>query len=323
MPKKDFISIADFDRREIFQLLRSAQALKKEKRLRKDLSGKSLGLIFQKPSTRTAVSFSVGMSQLGGNALVLSGEGLQMGRGESPADTGRVLSLYLDAIMIRANRHADVVEMAQGASVPVINGLTEKEHPCQVLADLLTLLEARKLKDPAALVKERVTYLGDGNNVAQSWMLAAAVIGLPLTLACPEHYDPDAEFFKIADTLAASSKGLIRLIRDPRQAARGATVLYTDVWASMGKEHEREHRKSVFLPYQLNADLLSLADPQACVMHCLPAHRNEEITSDVLDGPRSVVFEQAANRLHVQKAVLLHLLSRDKTTSSLRLKTRR
>jgi ornithine carbamoyltransferase len=312
MSKKDLISIADLDRQEIFKILKLARTLKKEKRQRRDLTGKSLGLIFQKPSTRTAVSFSVGMSQLGGHSLILQGEGLQMGRGESPADTGKVLSQYLDGIMIRANRHSDVVEMAQGASIPVINGLTEKEHPCQVLADLLTILEARKLQDPAALAKERVTYLGDGNNVAQSWMLAAGLVGFHLTLACPEHYDPDAEFFKKAEALAFQSGSFIRVVRDPSQGAQGATVLYTDVWASMGKEHEREHRKSVFSPYQLNPRLLALADPRVCVMHCLPAHRNEEITSDILDGPHSVVIEQAANRLHVQKAVLLHLLKKRK-----------
>ena len=308
MLAKDLISIADLDREEIFDLLRLARILKRSSARRRDLSGKTLGLIFQKPSTRTAVSFSVGMYQLGGHALILHAEDLQLGRGESPADTGRTLSLYLDGIMIRAHRHADVVEMAQHASVPIINGLTDKEHPCQVLADLLTLAEAHRLKDPARLSRERVAYLGDGNNVAQSWMLAAAVVGMHLVLACPERYEPEPEYFKKSEALARASGGSVRLVRDPRQAAEGATALYMDVWASMGKEHEREHRKKVFSDYQLNAAIVKLASPQACIMHCLPAHRGEEIADDVLDGPRSVVFQQAANRLPVQKAVLLRLL---------------
>lgn len=310
MFSKHLISIADLSKEEIFKLLLLARALKKSRRLRRDLSGKTLGLIFQKPSTRTAVSFSVGMYQLGGHSLVLHAEDLQWGRGESPADTSRTLSQYLDAVMIRANRHSDVLEMARHASVPIINGLTDQEHPCQVLADLLTLFEVRKLKDPAKLSAERIVYLGDGNNVAQSWMLAAASLGMHLVLACPPAYQPEPEYFKRAETLLRSSGGSVRLVHDPREAAQEATALYTDVWASMGKEHEREHRRNIFSSYQLNAEILRLARPDACVMHCLPAHRGEEITAEVIDGPRSVVFEQAANRLHVQKAILLKFLTK-------------
>jgi len=307
MPKKDLISIADLERTEILELLRLARTLKASRRSRKDLKGKTLGLIFQKPSTRTAVSFAVGIYQLGGQPLILNAQDLQLGRGESPADTGRTLSQYLDAIMIRANRHADVVEIARHSSVPVINGLTNKEHPCQVLADLLTLMEVKKLKDPTNLSRERIAYVGDGNNVAQSWMLAAAILGISLTLACPERYEPDAEFFRNADLL---SQGKVKLVRDPREAVSGATAVYTDVWTSMGQEQEWEERRKIFSSDQVNSELLKLADPRARVMHCLPAHRGEEITNEVIDGPQSVVFQQAANRLHVQKAILIYLLKR-------------
>lgn len=301
---RDFISIADFSRSETIDLLLLAQKLKKN-RLSQALRGKSIGLIFQKPSTRTAVSFAVGVSQLGGQPLILSADILQIKRGESPRDTSRVLSRYLDAIVIRANHHADVLEMAGFASIPVINGLTDLEHPCQVLADILTIMDAHKWKHPKNLKGFQLAYFGDGNNMAHSLILASALLGMELTIACPPGFEPKKEFMDKAKSLGGPS---VRITSDPRVAAKGAQALYTDVWVSMGQEAEVQKRKSVFGPYQLNSALLRLADPKALVMHCLPAHRGEEITEDVLEGPQSVVFDQAENRLHLQKAVLVTLL---------------
>ncbi len=302
---KDFISIADFSREEIGDLLLRAMKLKK-KPISRALAGKTVGLIFQKPSTRTAVSFAVGVVQLGGHPLILNADILQIKRGESPRDTGRVLSRYLNAIVMRANRHEDILEMAGFASIPVINGLTDKEHPCQVLADLLTIMECKKMKHPRELKGFTLAYLGDGNNVAHSWILAASLLGLKLSLACPAGYEPQAEFFERAKRL--SPNGAVKVVPDPVVAATGAEALYTDVWASMGQESESQKRKEVFMPYQLNQALLRRAKPDALVMHCLPAHRGEEITDEVLEGPHSVVFDQAENRLSVQKAVLTALL---------------
>lgn len=305
--KRDFISISDFSREEIWALLELAKKLKK-KRFERILAGRTVGLIFQKPSTRTAVSFAVGVVQLGGHPLLLNADILQIKRGESPRDTGRVLSRYLDAIVIRANHHDDVIEMAGFSDIPVINGLTDQEHPCQVLADLLTIMEHKKMSHPGELAGLKVSYLGDGNNVAHSWMLAAGLLGIHLNIATPEKYEPKAEFQNRTKALERSGKGKVQLMSDPSAAVKEADAVYTDVWTSMGQESETQNRRLIFSPYQLNSRLLKLAKPKALVMHCLPAHRGEEITEEVMEGPSSVVFDQAENRLHVQKAVLAKLI---------------
>ncbi len=305
---RDFISFSDFSQSEIWELLALARKLKANKQ-NKSLNGKSVGLIFQKPSTRTAVSFAVGVTQLSGTPLILSADVLQIKRGESPRDTARVLSRYLDAIVIRANHHSDVVEMAGYSTIPIINGLTDLEHPCQVLADLLTIMEKRKMKSASQLQGFKLTYLGDGNNVAQSLMLAAAMLGMKLVLACPSGYEPKLEFRDKAKKISGVTKAEIHLVKDPMVAARNADALYTDVWTSMGQEAELQRRQSIFAPYQLNEKVLKEAKPDALAMHCLPAHRGEEITETVLEGPQSVIFDQAENRLHVQKAVLMMLLA--------------
>ncbi len=310
--EKDLISMADLSAAEIAAVLKDARDLKKNRVLRKDLQGKTLGLIFQKPSTRTAVSFSVAMYELGGFALTLDGRNLQIKRGESMADTARTLSRYLAGIMIRADRHGDVEELARHATVPVVSGLTDKEHPCQVLADLQTIMEVFKARDVKALRDIPVAYVGDGNNMTHSWMLAAGLLGMKLSVSCPEGYDPAREYVEKAEALCKKSGGRIAYARDPRTAAQGAAVVYTDVWISMGQEAEADRRREVFKPYQVNAALMAAARKDAVVMHCLPAHRGEEISAEVLDGPRSVVFDQAENRLHVQKAVLLHCLGKKK-----------
>ncbi len=305
--KHDFISFADYSREDIYDFLALARALKKQP-FRKTLVGKTIGLIFQKPSTRTAVSFAVGVSQLGGMPLLLNADVLQIKRGETPRDTARVMSRYLDAIVIRANHHSDVLEMAGFADIPVINGLTDQEHPCQVLADLLTIMEHRKMKHPKELKGFRLVYLGDGNNVAQSWMLAASLLGMKLVLACPKNYEPRKDYFELASALGKKGGGTVDVISEPSQAVQGAQALYTDVWTSMGQEAESQKRREALSVYQLNSFLLSMAQKNALVMHCLPAHRGEEITDDVIEGPQSVVFDQAANRLHVQKAVMSTLI---------------
>jgi ornithine carbamoyltransferase len=305
--KHDFISIADLDRDAIYDLLTLARQLKKQP-FRKTLQSKTVGLIFQKPSTRTSVSFAVGVAQLGGHPLLLNADVLQLKRGETPKDTARVLSRYLDIIVIRANHHSDVLEMAGFADIPVINGLTDQEHPCQVLADLLTIMEHNKMKHPKELKGFRLVYLGDGNNVAQSWMLAASTLGMKLVLACPKNYEPRQDYFELAQMLTKKGGGSVEVVSDPSQAVQGAQALYTDVWTSMGQEAESQKRREALSVYQLNSFLLSMAQKNALVMHCLPAHRGEEITDDVIEGPNSVVFDQAANRLHVQKAVMSTLL---------------
>jgi ornithine carbamoyltransferase len=308
--EKDLISMADLSAADIACVLDEARALKKTRAQRDDLRGKTLGLIFQKPSTRTAVSFSVAMAELGGFPLTLDGQNLQIKRGETMADTARTLSRYLAGIMIRANRQDDVEELAKHASIPVINGLTEKEHPCQVLADLQTILETFKMKDARELKGFPVAYVGDGNNMTHSWMLAAGLLGMKLSVSCPEGYDPTRDYVEKAEGLCRASGGSITYNRDPKAASADVAVIYTDVWISMGQEAEADRRREVFTPYQVNASLLGVARKDAVVMHCLPAHRGEEISAEALDGPRSVVFDQAENRLHVQKAVLLHCMGK-------------
>jgi ornithine carbamoyltransferase len=311
---KDLVSMADLPAGLVARLIRDARALKARRRPTRLLEGKTLVMIFQKPSTRTAVSFAVAMHELGGMGLSLHDTDLQLHRGETLADTARVLSRYASGIMIRARRHEDVLELARHAAVPVISGLTDREHPCQVLADLMTLVEVFRLSGPAGLKDRPVAYVGDGNNMAHSWIWAAATLGFPLALACPRGYEPDPRLVRAARDRARETGGAIRLERDPRSAVRGAWAVYTDVWTSMGKERESARRRRVFHPYQVNAELVRAADPRAVVLHCLPAHRGEEITSDVLESPRAVVFQQAENRLHIQKAILAEWLGTGKKT---------
>ncbi|MBQ4492471.1 MAG: ornithine carbamoyltransferase [Deltaproteobacteria bacterium] len=300
--KKDFISIADWSREELEEIFALAADLKRRVKRHEPhplLAGKSLGMIFEKSSTRTRVSFEVGMSQLGGHALFLNPQATQLGRGEPLKDTARVLSRYVDGIMIRTFAQETVDELARWASIPVINGLTDLLHPCQVMTDIFTVLEYKKsLKD---LV---FCWIGDGNNMANSWINAAMMLGFELRLATPEGYEPDAAIWKRA--LERGSK--VTLVRDPLEAARGAHVLNTDVWASMGQEQEQQVRSQAFAGFQINARTLAVADPESLVLHCLPAHRGEEITEDVLEGTHSVVFDEAENRLHVQKAIMVQLM---------------
>jgi ornithine carbamoyltransferase len=310
--KRDYLSIADFSQNETWDLLLLARKLKKV-RNGKQLVGKTVGLIFQKPSTRTTVSFAVGVTHLGGQPLILNADILQLKRGETPKDTGRVLSRYLDGIVMRADWQDDIAELARYATIPVISGLTDKEHPCQVLADLLTIMDHKKMKHPKELKGFRLSYLGDGNNVAQSLMLASAMLGMHLKIACPKGYEPKAEFIEKSRDLSRVGGGSVEVGTDPFSAALQAEALYTDVWTSMGQEAEKEKRRIAFAPYQINQLILSKADPAALVMHCLPAHRGEEITDEVMEGPHSVIFDQAENRLHVQKAVLAALLSHKKS----------
>jgi ornithine carbamoyltransferase len=298
---RDCLTLAEFSPEEILLTLDEAQKLKALRRSRipfRPLFGRTLAMVFQKPSNRTRVSFEVGMYQLGGHALPLSPQELQIGKRETPSDTGRVLARYIDAIMVRTFDHEDLEELAAAADVPVINGLSDLHHPCQALADLLTIRE-----EVGGLESVKVAYVGDGNNVAHSLALGCALTGTTLTIAHPEGHAPSAGVVQLAAKLGVPPA----LTQDPHEAAAGAQVVYTDVWASMGQEAEAEERKRKFVPYQVNEELMSLAAPDAIFLHCLPAHRGEEVTSGVIDGPQSRVFDQAENRLHAQKA-LLYLL---------------
>jgi ornithine carbamoyltransferase len=306
--KKDLVSLSDLTKEDISDLFALTRDLKTHK-LQERLRGKTLGMIFEKPSTRTSISFAVGMYQLGGLPLMLSAHDMQLYRGESITDTARVISRYLDIIMIRANAHASVVELAACADIPVINGLTDQEHPCQILADLFTILEKRVLPKSIDNIRSlKLAYIGDGNNIANSWILAAGILGMRLTVSCPAGYEPEKAILKQAQTMAAVSGAQIVLEQDPHKAVEQTDIIYTDVWTSMGREKENETRKKVFKPYQINQSLVDRAAAQCLVMHCLPAHRGEEITDEVLDGSHSIVFDEAENRLHVQKAILVTLL---------------
>jgi ornithine carbamoyltransferase len=263
------------------------------------LPGRTLAMIFEKPSLRTRVTFEVGMTQLGGHAIYLAPSDIQLGVRETIADAARNLSRWCDVIMARVFAHSTVTELAEHASIPVINGLSDLEHPCQALADFYTIRE--KKRDVKGL---KLAYIGDGNNVANSLMLLAAKLGTHFTIACPEGYEPNAGVTAEAREIAKETGSSIEIVRNPPEAADGADVLYADVWASMGQESEREERKKVFKKYQINQKLLSKAKPDAIVLHCLPAHRGEEITDEVIDGPQSAVLDESENRLHVQKAVL-------------------
>jgi len=304
--KKHFITLADYSKKELMGFLNRAVELKalwKSGKRITPLSGKILGLLFEKPSLRTRVTFEVGMRQLGGDSLYMSASDVQLGVRESVGDVARNLDRYLDGIVLRTFRHEVVEELARWCSIPVINGLTDLLHPCQILSDLLTVLEKKGRVEGV-----RLAYVGDGNNVANSWLLGAALMGMHLTMACPRGYEPDGAITKKARRLARASGARIAIESDPRHAVKGAEIIYTDVWTSMGKERESAKRRVHFQGFQVDAALLSLAEPDVLVMHCLPAHRGEEITDEVLDGPHSIVFDQAENRLHAQKAILEALL---------------
>lgn len=300
---KDMLSIHDLSVEEVQEILALAAELKAKQKAGIEhhlLKGKTLGMIFEKSSTRTRVSFETGMYQLGGQALFLSSRDLQLGRGEPIKDTARVLSRYLDGIMIRTFGHDRVEELAEYASIPVINALTDLLHPCQVLTDLLTIRE-HKGKDLKGL---KMAYVGDGNNMTNSYMYGCAKVGMRFVAATPEDYRPDEVVMKNAIADAKSTGASITLVTDPKEAVKDADIIVTDTWASMGQEDEHDARKKIFAPYQVNQELLNGADKRAIVMHCLPAYRGEEITEDVFEANANVIFDEAENRLHTQKAIM-------------------
>lgn len=301
--KKDFISILDVSRDELHGLIGTAIRLKKERKVGifpPHLTQKTLGMIFEKSSTRTRISFEVGMYELGGYALFLNPKDMQLGRGEPIRDTAKVMSRFVSAIMIRANSHQSIIELAAHADIPVINGLSDEEHPCQILADIMTIVEQLHRTEHI-----KVAWIGDGNNVCNSLILSTTLTGMEVRVASPPGYQPDESYVKIAQEQGA----IVEVLEDPIEAVRGADVVMTDTWVSMGHEEETKEREKVFARYQVNKELLALARPGAIVMHCLPAHRGYEITDDVIDSAQSVVWDQAENRLHVQKALLLRLLA--------------
>jgi len=301
--KLDLISILDV-KDDLEDLLDSAMRLKGGAlKGREPLKNKNLAMIFEKSSTRTRVSFEAGMTQLGGHSLYLSPKDLQMGRGETVPDTAKVLSRYVDAIVYRAFSHQVMMELAENATVPVINALDDLEHPCQTLADLMTVKEKK-----GKFAGKKLAYVGDGNNVCNSLMLGCAIVGMDFAAACPKGYEPNAALLKEGRKLAKQNRTQIEVTTDPAAAAKGADVLYTDVWVSMGEEKEMKEREKAFKPYQINAALLKKAKRDAIVMHCLPAHRGLEITDEVMDSKQSVVFDQAENRMHTEKAVLLMVI---------------
>jgi len=308
--KKDLLSVTDLSGAGIRGLIATAIRMKKDcarGRGGRPLRGKVLGLLFSKPSTRTRVSFQVGMAQLGGTAIVIPPSEIQLQRGETLEDTASVLSRYLDGIVIRTFEQKELEAWARHSTIPVINGLSDFCHPCQILSDIMTIRESfRRLKGV------KVAYIGDGNNVAHSWILAAGILGLDLTVAVPKGYEPLPGVLEEARSRFRGAGDPPRLCHDPDVAAAGADVLYTDVWTSMGQEKERRKRLRAFRGFQIDSRLLSLANPGAVVMHCLPAHRGEEISPDVLDGPASLILDQAENRLHLQKALLVKYLGPQK-----------
>ncbi len=298
MKKRDYLEVGDLSTTGVERVLDIATRLKADDYPGAPLEGQTLGMIFTKSSTRTRVSFEVGMHQLGGHAVFLSSRDIQLGRGEPIKDTARVLSRYVHGIMIRTFDHEDVRQLATFASIPVINGLTDMLHPCQVLSDLMTVQE-----NFGTLEGRVVAWVGDGNNMANSWLNAAALLGFELRLACPEGYEPNREIFERATRATA-----VTITEDLEEAVRGAHVVNTDVWASMGQEAEVDARELAFKGYTVDAELMSLAADDAIFLHCLPAHRGEEVTEEVIEGPQSRVFDQAENRLHAQKALLVELM---------------
>jgi ornithine carbamoyltransferase len=305
--KKDILTLLDLTKKDFEHLLQRASELKKRHQkgmLDLPLVGKSLGLIFEKPSTRTRVSFETAMIQLGGSPIFISAKDTQIVRDEPVRDTARVLSRYIDAVAIRTFSQDLLRGFAEFSDIPVINALTDLYHPCQVLSDLLTVIEHKGGYD-----NQKIAWIGDGNNVAHSWINAAAVIGLDLTLACPKGYEPNREILEKALSLKC---GKINVTNNPLEAIKGADIVYTDVWASMGQEREQSIRKNVFGPFQVNAELIREASDDAIIMHCLPAHREEEISEDVLEGPQSVIWDQAENKMHMHKAILEILITGSK-----------
>ncbi|HAF99095.1 MULTISPECIES: ornithine carbamoyltransferase [Paenibacillus] len=304
---RDMIELDEYSTEEIQFLLDSAIELKRKQKngeVYQPLKGKTLGLIFEKSSTRTRVSFEVGMFQLGGHALFLSKNDIQLGRGEPISDTAQVMSRYLDGIMIRTFGHDNVINLAKHASIPVINGLSDMAHPCQVLADLQTVLEHKgKLKGL------KMAFIGDGNNMAHSLLIGGAKMGMHVAVASPEGYMPDEGIVKLSEEIAAQTGGKITITHDPIEAAKDADVIYTDVWASMGFEEEQAEREAAFADFQVNEELVKAAKPDYLFLHCLPAHRGEEVSEGVIDGANSVIFDQAENRLHAQKALMVALMA--------------
>ena len=299
MAKRDFLTVTDLSKDDITRLFDLASRMKRREYRDIPLAGKTLAMVFAKSSTRTRVSFEVGTYQLGGHALFLSSRDIQIGRGEPIPDTARVLSRYVDGIMIRTFDHGEVEQLAHHATIPVINGLTDLSHPCQVLADLFTVRESL-----GGWEKKRIAWVGDGNNMANSWIEAAQVLGFELQLACPEGYEPNRAIFERAKAAGAC----ISITEVPEEAVEGAHVVNTDVWASMGQEGEAESRRNAFRGYTVDSNLMKLGDPAAIFLHCLPAHRGEEVTADVIEGAQSRVWDEAENRLHVQKALLATLM---------------
>ncbi|GAB4337741.1 MAG: ornithine carbamoyltransferase [Calditrichia bacterium] len=301
--KKDFLSIADLTREEIFEIFDLTKELKEKTKRREPhelLKGYTMSMIFAKPSARTRISFETGIYQLGGYALYLSPSDIGIGKREAVKDIARVVSRYNDLIMARLFDHAHIEELAEYATVPVINGLTDYNHPCQIMADAFTILEHLGTLDNIKIV-----YVGDGNNIANSWINLASRIPMNLVICTPQNYEPDKATLENANAAGLSK---IEVIADPIEAVKDADVVYTDVWASMGQEAEAAERKKIFAPYQLNSELMKHAKPNAKVMHCLPAHRGDEITDEVIDGPNSIVFDEAENRMHVQKAIMVKLV---------------
>jgi len=303
--KRDFLTLLDVTPEELSKLLqRSLEMKQSPDPSHCPLLGKSVGILFEKASTRTRVSFEVGIHQLGGQSIFLSPRDVHLSRGEPLHDTGRVLSRYLSALVVRTYSQETVQILANESDIPVVNALTDLTHPCQGLADLLTMQE-----NTDRLEGTKVAYLGDGNNVANSLIIGCSMMGLHLTLACPEGYDPDPDYLASGHRLASESGGSVQVVREAAAAVSDTRFLYTDVWTSMGQEEETEKRKRDLAPYQVNSELLALADKDAMILHCLPAHRGEEITDEIMEHPRSVILDQAENRLHTQKALMEWLLS--------------
>jgi ornithine carbamoyltransferase len=310
--KRDFINLAEYSSRDLLSLLDLAGRLKENKgKISGQLRGKTLGLIFQKPSNRTRVSFEVGIHQLGGHGVYLGPDEINLGKREATSDVAQTLSRYVDGIVARTHSHQDIVDLARYSTVPVINGLSDLFHPCQAMADILTIRE-----NFGTLKGLKLAYIGDGNNVCHSLLLACAKFGIDMAVAAPKGYFPSEEIFRSAQEIAHHAKSRITLTNNPEEAVKGAHVIYTDTWVSMGQEAETKARLKIFKNYQINAGLAAGADTNFIFMHCLPAHRGQEVTDDVIDGPHSVIFDQAENRLHAQKAILLFLLTNKKQRGS-------
>lgn len=304
--KKDLVSLYDLTVEEMYTIFKLTEILKIENLSNKAhhlLKGKTLGMIFQKPSTRTRVSFEVGIYQLGGTALYLSGNDLQLNRGESIADTARTLSRYVDGIMARVFSHDDIINLAKYSSVPVINGLSDFSHPCQGLTDFYSIYEKKR-----GFSNLKLAYIGDGNNVAHSLIFGTAKLGINISLACPAGYEPNPDVLEKAKKDAYNSGSFIQVTHDPEESVKLADIIYTDVWTSMGQEKEKEQRLALFKAYQVNSEFVKKAKPDYLFMHCLPAHRGEEVTDEIIDNKNSIVFDQAENRLHVQKAIMALLM---------------